>query len=382
MSRSGTQYTTVAKVLHWLIAILIIVQIPLGIRMLAIESPLEKFWWFQLHKSLGLTVLLLMVARLLWRMAHPAPALPADMPWYERIGARLSHIGFYLLLFAIPLTGWAMVSASRFPIPTLLYQTIPWPHLPWLAELPLERKIPIEDTLKGIHAVFAYGLAALLSLHIIAALRHGLVLRDGVFSRMAFRLGRAPSSTNVILAVVVGVAAASLDVTSAKANEWGVKPEKSRIAFEATGGGTTAKGSFGRYKAEIRFDPEAPQMATIRVMLDMKSAATGTKDVDSTIQSADFFDSAKFPTATFVANGAKFVSEGKYELDGQLTMKGVTKPVKVPFAIQIKSGEATATGELKLNRLDFGVGPASIAGVPVDKDVKLSIELFALRLDN
>src|SRR6201999_4346461 len=90
----------------------------------------QKFKLFQLHKSLGITVLLLMVLRVLWRFIGRTPALPAWLSWYERAGAKAAHLSLYLLLFALPLTGWALVSSSALPIPTLLYQTIPWPHIP------------------------------------------------------------------------------------------------------------------------------------------------------------------------------------------------------------------------------------------------------------
>ena len=114
----------------------------------------------------------------------------------------------------------------------------------------------------------------------------------------------------------------------------------------------------------------------------MSTALTGTADVDDALRSADYFNPGQFPTAQYVAKGAEPAGNGKYVLNGRLTLKGVTKPVAVPFSIDIKSGTADVTAETKINRLDFGIGPQSVAGLDIDKDVKLTISLKAVRLDN
>ena len=164
--------------------------------------------------------------------------------------------------------------------------------------------------------------------------------------------------------------------------EWGVNPQKSEVAFEANGSGYNTKGTFKIFKADIEFDPDTPDQTSVRVRIDMRSASTGTADADQTLQSADFLDPARFPTAEFAARGAKPDGDGKYILDGKLTLKGVTKPVTLPFSIAIEEGTAVARAETAINRLDFGVGPASVAGLAVDKEVKLTIDLTAMRLDN
>ena len=158
--------------------------------------------------------------------------------------------------------------------------------------------------------------------------------------------------------------------------------QKSEVGFEATGSGYNTKGAFQNYKADIEFDPDTPENTLIHVRLDMKSATTGAADVDETLQSGDFFNARRYPTAEFVARGAKPDGDGRYILDGQLTLKGVTKPVSLPFSIDIESGMAAVKGEATINRFDFGVGPQSVAGLTVDGDVKLTIDLTAMRLDN
>jgi cytochrome b561/polyisoprenoid-binding protein YceI len=376
-------YTAVAKILHWLIAIFIALQLPLGWLMSQPADLAQKFKLFQLHKSLGITVLLLMVLRVLWRFIGRTPALPAWLPWYERVGAKTAHLALYLLLFALPLTGWALVSSSTLPIPTLLYQTIPWPHIPWLANLPPDEKKAWAKAFSGYHGILAYVLLALASLHILAALRHGLVLRDGVLSRMLLKFRRRSSAPMIVFALLMGSALTVSDGSPAWAVEWSVNAKNSKVGFEATGAGYTTKGTFRRYQAEIEFDPDEPEQASVRVRFDMRSVTTGADEVDSTLQSADYFNLAQYPTAEFIARGAHPAGQGRYYFDGQLTLKGVTRPVRLPFALAVNDeGGATVKGEATINRLDFGVGPETVAGLAIDKDVKLTLDLKALRLDN
>ena len=180
----GARYTGVAILLHWLIAVAILGQIALGLIMTQKGlPPMRQFQLYQLHKSVGITILLLVVLRVLWRLGHRPPPLPPAMPALERRAAGGAHLLLYGLILGLPLTGWAVVSASPFNIPTVLYSVVPWPHLPVLPEL--HDKAPVEAALKAVHAYGAWALIALVALHTAAALRHAIVLRDGVLRRMA-----------------------------------------------------------------------------------------------------------------------------------------------------------------------------------------------------
>lgn len=145
-------------------------------------APAQFFPLYQLHKSVGITILLAAILRILWRLTHRPPELPADMPAVEKLAAHAGHFGLYALMLALPLTGWALVSASVLHIPTFLYGAIPWPDLPILSAL--HDKAPAEAALKAIHATGAFGLIALVSLHAAAALRHHFIVRDDVLTRM------------------------------------------------------------------------------------------------------------------------------------------------------------------------------------------------------
>ena len=177
------RYGAVAIGLHWLIALGILALTAIGLTMTHVSlGPMAKFQLYQLHKSIGITVLLAAVLRVLWRLTHRPPPLPNTMSVLERRAAEGAHSALYAFLFFLPLTGWALVSASPFNIPTVLYGVIPWPHLPVLSSL--EDKAPVEHVMKLIHGKGAWLLIALAGVHAGAALRHHFVLRDGIMQRM------------------------------------------------------------------------------------------------------------------------------------------------------------------------------------------------------
>lgn len=166
---------SIARSFHWLVAALILGQFALGwIAGSWPRSPLkvDLFVW---HKSLGILVLALVLLRLAWRLFERTPALPAAMPPWERRAAAASHALLYLLMLALPLSGWVINSAANFPL-----------KLFWLVPLP-----PITAPGKGtqelaeaVHNGLFWAMAALLLLHVAAALRHHFVQRDEVLRRM------------------------------------------------------------------------------------------------------------------------------------------------------------------------------------------------------
>jgi cytochrome b561/polyisoprenoid-binding protein YceI len=376
----SNDYTPAAKGLHWLITLIIFVLFPLG-WVMDDFTGLQKFQAFNLHKSLGLTVLALMVLRAVWRFFHPVPELPASIPERQRIAAHAVHALFYMGVFAITLAGWALISASDRP--SVFFNMTAIPKLPLLSSLPPADMKAYHHFLEGAHGLLGWALLALIVLHIASALYHGIVLKDGVLSSMKPNFGKRTTTGLFIALLAFGASALAIGgAGKAAASEWSVKPEASQIGFEVSGGGSTTKGTFGQYKTEIEFDPDAPEQAAVRVLLNMNSAVTGTPDADDALKSAEFFNPAQFPTAQYVARGAQALGSGKYVLNGRLTLKGVTKPVSLPFLFNVKAGTARVSAETKINRLDFGVGQETVAGLAVDNDVKLTIDLTAVRLDN
>lgn len=176
-------YDAFAIFLHWVMALGIITLIVIGLIMTHVKlKPFDLFRLYQLHKSIGITILLAAFLRLAWRLMHKPPALPVAMPPLERKAAETSHLLLYFYLFVLPLTGWAVVSAAVLNIPTRLYGIIPWPHLPILPNL--KHKAPVEHVLALIHTYLAWTLIAVLVLHAAAALRHHFILHDDILTRM------------------------------------------------------------------------------------------------------------------------------------------------------------------------------------------------------
>jgi cytochrome b561 len=174
----------VSIVLHWTIAALIVTQVPLGWRMSDLPFGEAKFQLFQLHKSIGLTILLLSLVRLGWRLTHPAPPLPDGMARWEKVFARATHVGFYVVMIATPLGGWVLVSASEFSVPTLLWGAIPVPHLPGFDTMDAGAKRAIYERVAAGHGALAWFAVGLLALHVAGALKHHFINRDSVLWRM------------------------------------------------------------------------------------------------------------------------------------------------------------------------------------------------------
>ncbi|NIJ09496.1 cytochrome b561 [Sphingomonas vulcanisoli] len=178
------RYSLVAIAFHWLIALLILFNLYLGWSMDHWATGMSKFSIFQLHKSIGITVLALSVLRLLWRLTHKAPPFPATMQAWERTAASVTHWTFYALMIVLPFTGWIVVSASPLNIPTLLFKTVPLPHLGFVHDQPIGTRTAIDHGIGTTHLVLAYIFGALILIHIAAALKHQFIQRDGVLRRM------------------------------------------------------------------------------------------------------------------------------------------------------------------------------------------------------
>lgn len=177
------RFGLVAVSLHWLIALLFLAMVGIGLTMtnLPLTHP-RTFPLYQLHKSLGVTIFLLVVLRLLWRLSGSVPPLPATLKPWERAAAYLTHYGLYVALLVMPLTGWITVSASPLGIPTILYGYVKLPHLGFTAAS--THKAAIGAASSWVHWGLAWSAIALVLLHIGAALKHHFILKDDVLARM------------------------------------------------------------------------------------------------------------------------------------------------------------------------------------------------------
>ena len=175
LRNSVRHWGAIAQLLHWLIAVLVVVQVTLGMMADDLPAGVRKLTLLARHKSVGITILALAAMRLGWRWANPTPPLPATLKPYEMTLARVSHALLYTLLFAVPLTGWMMSSARGFPVSWFGFFQLP--------DLVPKSK-PLYDMLVMTHQTLAWSLVALAGLHAGAALKHHFIHKDDVLRRM------------------------------------------------------------------------------------------------------------------------------------------------------------------------------------------------------
>jgi len=401
MPQTRTGYTRVAIVLHWLIAAAIIFQIILGWRMEGPSTP-TTYAVFQLHKSIGVTILVLSLARLAWRLFNRPPPLPAGRPRWEVIAAGAVHWGFYAVMIGLPLTGWLAISTARVEIPTVLYGALPWPHLPFLADLAPAAKRQWHLAGEIGHHLLVFVTYLLLVLHVGAALKHQFIDKDKVVAGMlpgvrpgswleprlwltalatalvvaaAYAYGPSPAPTAAPLApaappapttkvqipapipAVPAVQAPTeiLAPPSVKPSSWRVA-KGGALTFTAQWSGQPIEGRFKAWSADILFDPAALADSRIKVVVDVTSADTADAQRDFGLRGQDWFDAVAHPQAVFTSERIRSLGGDRYEARGQLDLRGGRRPVTVPFTVAISGDRARAQGALTLDRTDFGVG--------------------------
>jgi cytochrome b561 len=175
MISTADRFSVTQRVLHWLMAVMIVAMLFIGVAMVSTVAP--TYWTLvSIHKPLGILILLLVMIRIAVRLRRGTPPLPADLPGWQAVLAKVSHVLLYALMVVMPLVGWSMLSAGGYPI--VLFGAI---HLPPI--------MPHDDALhaflRAAHAVLAYVFFLTILLHVSAALFHAWVRRDGVFTSMA-----------------------------------------------------------------------------------------------------------------------------------------------------------------------------------------------------
>lgn len=430
MNATRNRYTKVAIFLHWLIAAAIIFQMVLGWRLGDAPKGATAYALFQLHKSIGFTILFLSVARLAWRFMHTPPALPSRMKAWEKTASHLVHMGFYGIMIGLPLTGWLLVSTSKISIPTVLFGVIPMPHLPFLSELAVTTKAMLNDAAGAGHGLLALLTCLLLLLHVGAVLKHQIIVKDDVFARMVVgaRAGiteprlwfvgfcgllvlwsayvymptikakavpvvavaeeeiamdaettAQPVESAVIAKPSVATATNSVTVKTIPLSTW-IVSKNAQLGFATQWTGEPVVGSFKQWTADIIFSPDDLKNSSLTVKVDLASVSTGDEQRDSALPSADWFDVANHPTATFKASQFKKVAEGSYKADGTLSLRDKTAPIVLSFKLKIDGDKATAKGSTTLDRNVFGVGQGEFSATDqIPAAVKVSFNLTATR---
>lgn len=386
------RYSLIAIFLHWTIAALLAFQISVG---WALEDlGARGFSLYQLHKSVGVSILVLTLVRLAVRFGKPRPD-PVERGWQGALASAV-HGGLYLFMLGAPLTGWALVSTARVKVPTLLFGVIPLSHLPLPADA--------HQWAEGGHALLAWLGIALFLLHVAGAIRHHMMLRDGLIWRMmparspvllvalpglmllGLLLGKAilpepvskparpqaaapaieseiappaPIDASVANAAEAAVApdnaTAQVEETIAPPPAWRVQPG-GRIGFSVDNSGETISGGFSRWTAKIVMDPDHPESAIIRVEIDLASASVGDAYQDGMLAGDEFFDVAAHPKAVFTAKGAEKTGRNSYRAAGTLSLKGMSRAQAIRFTLSGAGNSRKVAGSASIARLPFGVG--------------------------
>ncbi|MCY7389590.1 MAG: cytochrome b [Burkholderiales bacterium] len=172
---STPRYTGIAKGLHWLIGLMILVSLGVGLYMVDLKLSPTKLQLYSWHKWAGVTIFALVLVRCIWRLTHTPPPLPDDMPRWQRLVAEGTHYMLYALMIAIPLSGWLMSSAKGFQ--TVYFGVLPIPDL-------LGKNKELGETLNLVHQYLNYTMIAIILVHIAAALKHHFIDKDDILRRM------------------------------------------------------------------------------------------------------------------------------------------------------------------------------------------------------
>lgn len=407
-SPSPARYASVAIFLHWVLAALLLFQLSLGWRLETLAG-LPQFAAYQLHKTIGFSILLLSLARLLVRLTVRRP-VPVRARWPLNLVAAAVHALLYVVMIGGPITGWMLVSTAKVKVPTMFFGMIHWPHLPLAAGW--------HEPAEKAHGLLGFLLVMLVVLHVAGALWHH-IQRDDVLARMLPRAVRSRGALSMaaVLAVLGGIgmmaaaklvsfapatatspapvadpepanaavneaanaaapvenAAVANAATNAAAEEgepvapWRVDAG-STLAFVADYSGAAVNGSFAKWDADIRFSPDDLDHSQISVSVDLASVDTADGTRDESLRGDSFFDVAAHPSATFRSGRITHRGGNRYRAQGTLSLHGVRKPVTLDFTLDIAGDKATVSGTAPLSRTAYGVGTGEWADTGTIKD--------------
>ena len=397
LNNTANRYGTVSKTFHWLTALLILALIPLGL--IANDMPYEtseqlasKAWLFSVHKTLGVAVFFVALARIAWAFSQPKPDQLHPERKAETLAAETVHWLLYGSLVVVPLSGWIHHAA------TTGFAPIWWP---FGQNLPL---VPKSETVAslfgGAHDVLTKVLALSLLLHVAGALKHHVIDKDATLRRMwfgatessappqskqshlkpltlALSFWAAALSIGAVLGIYAphagpSVAAAALeDVQS----DWQV--QDGTLSITITQFGSEVTGTFDDWTAAITFDEsnDPGPVGSVEVTVAIGSLSLGS--VTDQAMGADYFDTATFPTATYTADILRVVDG--YEAQGALTIKDQTVPLTLPFALSVAGDTADMRAAITLDRRSFGIGDNMTDESSLTFSVGVTVALTATR---
>ncbi|SFK04918.1 cytochrome b/b6 domain-containing protein [Celeribacter marinus] len=396
LTNTATRYGALARFFHWSIALLILTDLALGVIGDRTPRTADTVAWLQTlysaHKTIGITVLLLAVLRIIWAVTQPRPVPLHPERRAETLAAEVVHWALYGAIIIMPLSGWVMhASESGFaPIWWPLGQGLPF----------VPKSEAVAHAAGAVHSLAAWVIYATVAAHIGGALKHQIIDKDATLARMSH--GRAAGNPEAhhgraapivaagLWLVVLGVAL----VTGDQAHDTTVTPVASpaQIASSVTGAnwtvdtgnirfqvaqmGANVEGEFADWSAQIAYEDQTGN-GSVTVVIDTTTLTLGS--VTDNAKGAEFFNVAAYSTATFEADIAR--TDGAHLATGTLTLAGVTVPVTLPFELAIEGDVATMSGEVVLDRRDFAMGTGYADESTVGFGVTVVVTLTATRAD-
>ncbi len=344
-------------------AICILAMLAMGKFMVSLdESDPLRFNLTQWHKVVGVLLLLLAVARLLWRLTHKAPAHPANAPTWEKHAANVSHLLLYFLILAAPITGWMMVSVSPLNIDTVLYRSISWPHIPYLSSLP--NKGDLSPLFHSFHQNVTEAMIAVLLLHIAGAIKHKLIDKDEVMGRIWPQRERNEGRRIVGAALLGSVLLATGLVVAAKLNSTSIPLQagNSKVSFIADVAGDDVLVIFADTTVDSQIDLNNLEQSVLSATVNTTQLTSDNFQVTGSLSEAEWFDSANFPEATFAASSMEQspTSPETLLVSGLLTIKDVGQTHTFDLKLTTSDdGSQLASGSFEVDRLSYSLGEES-----------------------
>jgi cytochrome b561/polyisoprenoid-binding protein YceI len=382
LTSTPTAYGTVTKTFHWITALLILTAIPLGligadmafdIRGSGGEAGQAEIdravLVFSLHKTIGISAFFVALGRIAWALSQPKPGLLNGDHRAEAMVAETVHWVLYAAMLITPLAGWVTHAAETGFAP------IWWPFGQTLPFVPQDTAVA--GTAGWVHYLASRVLIVAITLHVAGALKHHLFDRDATLRRMlSGRADAAPSSAQpghtlpvlAAMAIWAGVLGAGLaPVLGGKAGTGATPPaqqagagnwqvEEGTLAISITQMGNTVTGEFANWQADITFadDPDRERNGRVEVTIAIPSLTLGS--VTDQAMGPDYFAAEDYPEATFTADILRAEGAGNFVAEGELTLKGETMPVTLPFTLTLDAQRAAMSGDTTLDRREYDIG--------------------------
>lgn len=380
MQDAVQNYNRPAQAIHWITALLVLALLSVGFVMVSMDYSPLKLNVYMLHKSFGMIVFGLVLARIVWRfLKPPPPSLKTHAKWEKG----LSHFIHFLLyggLIGMPLSGWMMSSAAEFP--NSFFGLFEFPAL-------MAKDEDLFRLTRSVHEITAIMLVGAVGLHFLGAAKHHIIDKDSTLRRMGGNLVFLLVG-GVLLLPPAGFVAAELaeelfekrqeqadaapahhdapqeaattqSIAQGGVKSWAIDSAQSslNITFQQYGQGVSSK--FEKFDGSIVFDLAHLDQSKVRIEIDTTSLKTGSGDRDAQSASPDWFAAQEYPKAVFESESFTQGESNSYIAEGQLTIRDVTMPLSLPFTLDITQNaeggdEAHMKASIALKRLDFGVG--------------------------